>query len=226
MILSDNDIRNRCLREAWHGGKPLIEPFAQFWPYSEEQLPSGVISHGLTSAGYDLRMGNEVLLYRNSADVLSPKRMKDEAYRRTVFSRHVLTEGCGGWVRGWEGDLARQDEWRDPPNAFRIPAHGYILATSLETIRVPRNLKGRCVGKSTYARCCIIANLTPLEPGWEGRLTIEISNPTGSVAEVYAGEGIVQLEFDEIGPAPCQVSYADKAGKYQDQTSVTPARVL
>jgi len=105
-----------------------------------------------------------------------------------------------------------------------IPPNSFVLARSLEYIRMPRNVLGAVLGKSTYARCGIVTNFTPLEPGWHGHITIEISNTTPLPAKIYANEGIAQVLFFE-GDAPCEVSYADKKGKYQGQRGVVLPRM-
>ena len=193
MLLCDHEIRALSLRNS----QPMIHPF------SEAVSGGDVISYGVTGAGYDLRLGYEVLMFKNtSGEVVNPKRFKDLEYRNRMFDTIYGNQGT----------------------PITIPAHGYILGISLEYIRMPRNLKGRCVGKSTYARCGIIANLTPLEPEWEGFLTIEIGNITPCPALVFMGEGICQLEFELLNKTP-EVSYADKNGIYQNQMEVTPARV-
>lgn len=197
MLLADFTIREYCLNPIYHGETgPMLVPF------SEAVQGNGVISYGLTSAGYDLRLGKEIWVYKNTyGDVIDPKRFKDEEYRNRVFDRYMA-----------EGPVI-------------IPAHGYILGTSLEYISMPKNIKGRCVGKSTYARTGIIINTTPLEPGWKGLLTIEIANTNPSPALVYPLEGIAQLEFEYIDGTP-KATYDTKGGKYQDQKGVTPAKVL
>lgn len=201
MLLSDIEIRQLCTKI----DRPMIEPFYQFHPYKEERLPTGTISYGLTCAGYDLRLAPEVLVFNNAyGDEVDPKRFADQVYLERMFVKRT-------WVEG------------DPP--FTIPANGYILGRSFEYLRIPRNLKARCVGKSTYARSGILINTTPLEPGWEGHLTIEIGNACPCPARVHPMEGIAQLEF-EILNRQCLYSYAERAGKYQGQTGVTPAKVL
>ncbi len=195
-LLVDHQIAHLCL-----GDNPMIHPM------SDPVSGNGIISYGLTSAGYDLRLGREIMIFKNThGDAVDPKRFKDPAYLKRVFDH-----------RFFNGDDENERRVIIPPN-------GYILGTSFEYIRMPRHLKGRCVGKSTYARACIIANLTPLEPEWEGLLTIEISNPTNCAAVVYVMEGICQLEFEELSALP-SISYKDKSGQYQGQTSVTPPRV-
>lgn len=201
MLLNDRQIRERCLAP-----DPLLEPF------SEAVSGGGVVSYGLSHAGYDLRLGPEILVFKNTlcAEV-DPKRFGDPEYQRTVFERLYYGDEAE------HSDCIRMDG-----NRVRIPAGGYILGRSYEYIQVPGDLKGRCVGKSTYARCGIIVNTTPLEPGWCGHLTIEIGNITPCPAVVYVMEGIAQLEFE--GVLPPEKTYAGK--KYQGQVGVVPARVL
>lgn len=176
--------------------KPMIEPF------SEPVSGNGIISYGLTGGGYDLRLASELLVYKNSfGHTIDPKRFKEESYLLQIFDRITI-----------------------PSGQVIIPAHGYVLGSSLEYLRIPRFLKARCIGKSTYARAGIIVNTTPAEPEWEGHLTIEISNSSPCPAVVYVGEGIAQLEF-EVFNGVVEQSYADKKGKYQGQTGVTPPRV-
>lgn len=194
MLLADKTIRALSMNRR----SPLIEPF------SPPVAGNGVISYGLTSAGYDIRLGSEIFTFKNSyGETVDPKRFGDAEYRGKVFDFATYTQG----------------------QRVPIPANGYILGNSFEYFRIPRWLKGRCTGKSTYARCGLIVNVTPLEPEWEGHLTIEISNSSPSVVYVYAYEGIAQLEFELLDTDP-EVSYKDKQGKYQGQTGVTPARVV
>lgn len=202
MLLNDEDIRKYCIAPAYyqHTDKPMIEPF------SEGVSGKGVISYGLTSAGYDLRLGTKILVFKNTFNqIIDPKNFKDPEYIRMMFDEITV----------------------DPnnPKPFSLPPHSYILGTSLEYLRIPRSLKGRCVGKSTLARCGIIVNTTPLEPSWHGLLTIEIANVTPCPVQIYPMEGIAQLEFETLTGEP-ETSYADKGGKYQGQSDVTPARVV
>ena len=207
-VLCDRDIRKLC--DYWSefspehrppppsDWKPMLEPF------SEGVSGGGVISYGLTSAGYDLRLAHGQLMFRkNRGIVIDPKRFKEEGYSDSVLELAVLDQFGGGLV---------------------LPPHAYVLGQSVEYIRMPRWLKGHCVGKSTYARCCVLINTTPLEPGWHGTLTIEIGNVSDVPVMIYPGEGIAQLEFHELSGEPA-VDYAAKGGKYQGQTEVTPARV-
>jgi dCTP deaminase len=164
-------------------------------PFEERQVRDGRISYGLSSYGYDMRVSNEFRIFHNAlAPVVDPK----------AFDERSFVE--------FEGDVCIV-----PPNSF-------ALARSVEYFRIPRNVLTICVGKSTYARCGIITNVTPFEPEWEGHVTLEISNTTPLPARIYANEGIAQVLFFESDEA-CEVSYADKKGKYQGQRGVTPPRL-
>lgn len=192
-VLSDEEI----IRHVKEYG--MIEPFIP-----EGISGDGLISYGLTSSGYDVRLDTTVLFYKNTyGHIIDPKRFKDSTYAFEMFDRRVYGE-------------------HEP---VTIPSYGYILGQTMERFRIPRHIKGICTGKSTYARCGIIVNVTPLEPDWEGQLTIEISNSSPCPACVYVGEGIAQIEFHPIVGNVLK-SYADKKGKYQNQTEVTTARVL
>lgn len=198
MLLNDAQIRHRAL-------SGMLDPF------SEAVTGNGVISYGLSHAGYDLRLGPEILVFKNTmCDEVDPKKFSDAEYRRRTFDKLMYSGEHNDEYTSMSG------------NRVRIPAGGYILGRSYEYIQVPKDIKGRCVGKSTYARCGIIVNTTPLEPGWRGHLTIEIGNITPCPAIVYVMEGIAQLEFELI--LPPEADYGHK--KYQDQLGVTPARVL
>ncbi len=164
-------------------------------PFEERQVREGRISYGLSSYGYDMRVSNEFRIFHNAlAPVVDPK----------AFDERSFVE--------FEGDVCIV-----PPNSF-------ALARSVEYFRIPRDVLTICVGKSTYARCGIITNVTPFEPEWEGHVTLEISNTTPLPARIYANEGIAQVLFFESDEA-CEVSYADKKGKYQGQRGVTPPRL-
>lgn len=167
----------------------MIEPFA------DEQVSEDIISYGVSSYGYDLRIAEEFKIFSNVRNtVVDPKRFDDSM------------------VVDYEGE-----ECIIPPNSF-------ALARSLEYLRIPRSVLVVCVGKSTYARCGIITNVTPLEPEWEGHVTLEISNTTPLPARIYANEGIAQLLFFEGDPL-CETSYGDRKGKYQAQTGITAPRI-
>lgn len=214
MLLCDKSVRRLCeMLEQLDGEACAVQPMLS--PFSEGVRSGGVISYGLTHAGYDLRLGEELFVFKNSYnEVVNPKRFKDEDYLRRVFDKVV--PGCfdkepdGKSVKWW-------------PNGFTIPGHSYALGYSIEHIHIPRFLSGTCVGKSTLARCGILINTTPLEPGWEGHLTIEISNISPCSAMVFAMEGIAQLRFETLDEEPEQ-DYSGK--KYQGQAATpVPARV-
>jgi dCTP deaminase len=165
-------------------------------PFAEGSLRTGVISYGVTSYGYDVRVGRKFKIFTNArCAVVDPKNFDPASF--------VDIEG---------------DYCLIPPNSF-------ALAETVEYLEIPRDVLGVCVGKSTYARCGIIVNVTPLEPEWRGKVTIEISNTTPLPAKIYAGEGIAQILFYR-GEAVCRTSYADKKGKYQDQKGLTLPFVL
>ena len=164
-------------------------------PFEEGQVSRDVVSYGVSAYGYDIRIADEFKIFTNiNSSVVDPKNFDPNSFV----------------------DL-RGDVCIIPPNSF-------ALARSLEYFRIPRSTLVICVGKSTYARCGIITNVTPLEPEWEGHLTLEISNTTPLPAKIYANEGIAQLLFFE-SDSPCETSYADRAGKYQAQTGVTLPRI-
>ena len=164
-------------------------------PFEEKQVRDGVISYGLSSYGYDLRVADEFKIFTNvNTTIVDPKR----------FDARSFVEFTGP--------------------ACIIPPNSFALARSVEYFKIPRNVLTICVGKSTYARCGIIVNVTPLEPEWEGFVTLEISNTTPLPARVYSNEGLCQiifLESDEV----CETSYKDKKGKYQDQQGIVLPKV-
>ncbi len=162
-------------------------------PFVDGQIREGAISYGVSSYGYDMRVAPEFRVFTNVLSVIvDPKH----------FDARSFVE--------FDGDVCIV-----PPNSF-------ALARSVEYFRIPRNVLTICLGKSTYARCGIITNVTPFEPEWEGFVTLEISNTTPLPAKIYANEGICQVLFFEADDDDvCQTSYADKKGKYQKQTGVT-----
>jgi dCTP deaminase len=183
MIKSDTWIRS-MVRE-----HKMIEPF------EEKQVRKGVISYGVSSYGYDLRIADEFKIFTNiNTTIVDPKN----------FDPKSLVD--------FKGEVCIV-----PPNSF-------ALGRSVEYFRIPRRTMTICVGKSTYARCGIITNVTPLEPEWEGYVTLEISNTTPLPARIYANEGIAQILFFE-SDEDCSISYKDKQGKYQSQVGVTLPRV-
>ena len=167
----------------------MIEPFA------ESQVREGVISYGVSSYGYDIRVADEFKIFTNvNSTIVDPKRFDQQSFV------------------DFKGDICIV-----PPNSF-------ALARTVEYFRIPRNILTVCLGKSTYARCGIIVNVTPFEPEWEGTATLEISNTTPLPAKIYANEGIAQVVFFEAAEV-CQTSYADKKGKYQAQREITLPRI-
>ena len=167
----------------------MIEPFV------DGQVRSGVISYGLSSYGYDIRVADEFKVFTNiNNTVIDPKRFDPRSFVDIKADVCII-----------------------PPNSF-------ALAKTVEYFRIPRDVLTVCVGKSTYARCGLIVNVTPFEPEWEGYVTLEISTTTPLPAKVYANEGISQVLFFQ-SDEPCEVSYADKKGKYQGQQGLTLPRL-
>lgn len=182
-IKADRWIREMSLA---HG---MIEPF------EDRQVRQGVVSYGLSSYGYDIRVADEFKVFTNVYNtVVDPKRFDPQSFVDIKADVCIV-----------------------PPNSF-------ALARTIEYFRIPRNVLTVCLGKSTYARCGIIVNVTPFEPEWEGHVTIEISNTTPLPAKIYANEGIAQVLFFQ-GDEPCEVSYKDKQGKYQAQRGVTLPKI-
>jgi len=175
----------------------MAREYGMIEPYEESQVREGVVSYGVSSYGYDMRVANEFKIFTNvHSTVVDPKH----------FDARSFVE--------YRGDVCIV-----PPNSF-------ALARSVEYFRIPRHVLTICVGKSTYARCGIITNVTPFEPEWEGHVTLEISNTTPLPARIYAGEGIAQVLFFEADEDDvCETSYADKRGKYQAQRGVTLPRI-
>jgi dCTP deaminase len=183
-IKSDKWIRRMAVEQG------MIEPFV------DRNVGKGeAISFGLSSYGYDLRVGDAFKIFHNALmPVIDPKAISENSFV------------------DYKGEVCI------------IPPNSFALATSVEYFRIPENVLAVCVGKSTYARCGIITNVTPFEPGWEGHVTLEISNTTPLPAKIYANEGLCQvlfLESDEV----CEVSYRTKQGKYQHQRGITLPRI-
>jgi dCTP deaminase len=156
-------------------------------PFEEKQVRNNVVSFGLSSYGYDMRISNQFKIFQRASNaVLDPKNACSENFIEHIGNECII-----------------------PPNSF-------VLARTVERFKIPRNILTLCMGKSTYARCGVLINVTPFEPEWEGYPTLQISNISGAPVKIYANEGIAQvifLESDEI----CSTSYRDKSGKYQDQ---------
>jgi len=174
--------------------KGMIEPFVD-GQVKKTDAGDRVISYGLSSYGYDLRVSNEFKVFTNVfGSVVDPKSFDDRSFV------DIETDVCVV-----------------PPNSF-------ALARSVEYFRIPRDVLTICVGKSTYARCGIIVNVTPFEPEWEGHVTLEISNTTPLPARIYANEGLAQVVFF-LANEVCETSYADRAGKYMGQRGITIPRM-
>lgn len=172
----------------------MIEPFVDYQVRSNNEGKK-VVSFGLSSYGYDLRVSDEFKVFTNVYNSLvDPKCFTEDAFVDIKAKECII-----------------------PPNSF-------ALARSIEYFRIPRNILTLCIGKSTYARCGIIVNVTPFEPEWEGHVTLEISNTTPLPAKIYANEGIAQVLFLEAQKS-CLISYADRQGKYQRQHGIVVPRV-
>ena len=160
-------------------------------PFVSKQVRKGKISFGLSSYGYDARVSNEFKIFTNvNSGIVDPKVFKKESFVTKIGKECII-----------------------PPNSF-------ALARTIEYFKIPEDVLVICLGKSTYARCGIIVNVTPLEPEWEGHVTLEFSNTTNLPAKIYAGEGVAQMLFFE-SDEECDTSYKDRGGKYQGQTGVT-----
>jgi dCTP deaminase len=182
-VKSDKWIRRMALEHR------MIEPF------SEKQVADGLISYGLSSYGYDIRIADEFKIFTNiHSATVDPKNFDTRSFIDVKADVCII-----------------------PPNSF-------ALARTVEYFRIPRTVITVCVGKSTYARCGIIVNVTPFEPEREGIVTLEVSNTTPLPAKIYAGEGIAQVLFFG-GDEPCETSYADRKGKYQSQQGLTLPKI-
>jgi len=176
--------------------RKMVEEEAMIEPFEEGQVrEGGKISYGVSSYGYDLRVSTHFKVFTNVySSVVDPKNFNEDSFV------DMETDVC-----------------IVPPNSF-------ALARSVEYFRIPRNILTICVGKSTYARCGIIVNVTPFEPEWEGHVTLEISNTTPLPAKIYANEGLAQVLFFEAAQV-CETSYADRQGKYMKQRGITIPRI-
>ena len=177
----------------------MAEEYRMIDPFEPGQVKEvdgrRIVSYGTSSYGYDIRCADEFKLFTNiNSTIVDPKEFDEKNF--------VDIKG----------------------NSVIIPPNSFALARTVEYFRIPRNVLTICLGKSTYARCGIIVNVTPLEPGWEGHVTLEFSNTTPLPAKIYANEGACQFLFLQ-GNEPCEVSYRDKAGKYQGQRGVTLPKI-
>ena len=169
----------------------MIEPFEKNQIRKAETDDRKVVSYGLSSYGYDLRVANEYKIFTNAlSSVIDPKKFDEKSFI------DIKTDVC------------------------IIPPNSFALARSVEYFRIPRDVLTICLGKSTYARCGIIVNVTPFEPEWEGYVTLEISNTTPLPAKIYSNEGLAQVIFFKANNS-CDISYADRKGKYMKQTGIT-----
>lgn len=186
-LLSDRWIRSMAKE------KGMITPFVE--TQVKEVENKKVVSYGLSSYGYDLRVADEFKIFTNVHNsIVDPKNFNDSAFVDIKAAKCVI-----------------------PPNSF-------ALSRSVEYFKIPRDILTVCVGKSTYARCGIIVNVTPFEPEWEGYVTLEISNTTPLPAVIYANEGLAQVIFFKAADV-CEISYADRKGKYMKQVSITTPRI-
>ncbi len=175
--------------------KKMAQEYGMIEPFVAEQVRQGVISYGVSSYGYDIRVSNQFKIFTNvHSRIVDPKNFDPQAY--VDFKGEVCV----------------------------IPPNSFVLAHSVETIRMPRNVTGVVLCKSTYIRAGVLIPTTVLEAGWEGIITLEISNVTPLPAKIYANEGIAQVLFFE-GDEPCDISYGDRKGKYQHQEGVVLPRV-
>lgn len=209
-------------------------------PLSEGVKRDGVISYGVSSYGYDARIGYKFKVFSNVwCGVVDPKAFDPRAFvevdvtpsKTHEFDTMPVTSSsvcvhCNHSIRSIEESYDEDEcEFRDAGSPhILIPPNSFVLGETLEEFTIPRDCIALVVGKSTLARCGLIVNVTPGEPEWTGRWTVEISNTTPLPAKVYAGEGIMQVLFLR-GESPCEVSYADKRGKYMDQLGLTLPKV-
>ncbi|HZR47779.1 MAG TPA: dCTP deaminase [Candidatus Manganitrophaceae bacterium] len=175
--------------------RKMAKEHGMILPFEEKQVRAGGISYGVSSYGYDIRIANEFKIFTNiNSTTVDPKQFDSKSFV------------------DFKGDICV------------IPPNSFALGKSVEYFKIPRNVMTICVGKSTYARCGIITNVTPFEPEWEGFVTLEVSNTTPLPAKIYANEGIAQVLFFESDEV-CEISYADKKGKYQSQVGITLPKI-
>jgi len=175
--------------------KEYVKKHKMITPFESSQKREGIISYGLSSYGYDFRIADDFKIFTNVNNaIVDPKNFDPKSFIDFKGKECII-----------------------PPNSF-------VLGRSIERFHIPRNVLGICLGKSTYARCGLVVNVTPLEPEWIGYVTIEISNTTPLPAKIYANEGICQVLFIK-GSQVCEISYADKKGKYQNQQKLTLPKI-
>jgi dCTP deaminase len=201
MVLNDRQITARCLKGTL-GDQKEYRSDAMINPFFPEQISrnldgSKAVSYGVSSFGYDIRTSGHFKIFnaapQNAAGIIDPKNFDDSLYTTVERGDYVI-----------------------------LPPHSFALSNSIEYFRIPSDIITICLGKSTYARCGIIINVTPAEPGWCGHLTLEFSNTSPFPAKLYVGEGVAQMLF--LQGEPCEIAYNDRAGKYQNQGDepVTP----
>ncbi len=179
-----------------HWIRKMAKEHGMIEPFVEGQVSQGVISYGLSSYGYDIRVADDFKIFTNvHSAIVDPKH----------FDPRSMVD--------FKGDVCI------------IPPNSFVLGRTIEYFRIPRNVLTICLGKSTLARCGLIVNVTPLEPEWEGHITLEISNTTPLPAKIYANEGIAQVLFF-VADEECEVSYKDKKGKYDKQTGIVLPRII
>lgn len=175
--------------------KQMAKRHQMIRPFSEKQVKKNAISYGLSSYGYDVRVADEFYIFTDvNSTMVDPKNFDSESFKKVKGDYCII-----------------------PPNSF-------VLARTVEYFKIPRKILTICLGKSTYARCGIIVNVTPFEPEWEGYATLEISNTTPLPAKIYANEGIAQVIFLEADQE-CELSYKDRKGKYQGQKKITLPKI-
>lgn len=181
-------ISDRLISERCTGNNPMIQPFTRC--QINKVNDNKIVSYGMSSSGYDIRLGGDMKYFPpSSSKVIDPK--------------------------NFAPSLLKNLELRGEGNYFVLPPRSSCLGVSMERITMPNDLMALCIGKSTYARCGLVVNTTPIEAGWEGHITLELINSTATNMKVYAYEGIAQLVFFQC--EPCEVTYADRGGKYQNQ---------
>lgn len=189
-VLSDKEICERCKNEG------MISPFVEKSVRKADNTK--VLSYGVSSYGYDVRVSNEFKVFTNiNSSIIDPKNFSEDN-----FVTKVVKDG----------------------DCLILPPNSFALANTVETFKIPRDIVVICVGKSTYARCGIVVNVTPIEPEFEGQVVLEFSNTTTLPAKIYAGEGACQFLFFK-GNTVCETSYKDRGGKYQNQTGITLPKV-
>lgn len=227
------------------GGVPLIGAILPDWAIREfvtiedyvdyDQCPKDVVSYGVTSSGYDIRVGGRFKIFTNAlCETVSPKNISDGCFLNVDLTGHdwvakpyehmespAICMGCGMRKNDPKARFKCVKPKADTADIIKIPPNSFALAETVELLHIPRNINCLCLGKSTYARCGVIMNFTPFEPGWRGVVTVEISNSTPLPVAINAWQGIGQAQFS-LTVGKCEKSYGEKRNaKYQDQTGLT-----